>query len=156
MKYFSIKELCASQTATRLKIDNTPSNNVVYNLIKLIDVILDPLREEYGKPITVSSGYRSEKLNKAVGGSSTSQHRCLDRAAAADILVREKDGSVNYTETRKLFDIIIKNKLPFDQIILEKGTLEKPMWVHVSYDETRNRREVLYTKDGKTYQRLKI
>lgn len=150
MKYFTIKELCASDTASRLKIDNTPTDSVVYNLTKLVDAILDPLRELYGKPIRCSSGYRCDKLNKAVGGSSTSQHRCLGRAAAADIFITNKDGSVNTTETRKLYDIIVNNKLPFDQIILEKGTPEKPQWIHVSYDETRNRRQKLYY-NGKTY-----
>lgn len=79
MKYFTINELTHSDTAVKLKLDNTPSKDVIYNLTKLVDTILDPLRELYGKPIRISSGYRSEKVNKAVGGSSTSQHRCLGK-----------------------------------------------------------------------------
>lgn len=147
MKYFSIKELCASTTASLLKIDNTPTKQVEYNLIKLVDAVLDPLRVLYGNPITVSSGYRCNALNKAVKGSSTSQHK---EGKAADIMVVNKDGSVNTKETRKLYDIIIKQQLPFDQIILEKGTQQNPQWVHVSYDETRNRRQKLFY-NGKTY-----
>lgn len=150
MKYFTINELTHSDTAVKLKLDNTPSKDVIYNLTKLVDTILDPLRELYGKPIRISSGYRSEKVNKAVGGSSTSQHRCLERSAAADICVINKDGSVNTTETRKLYDIIVNNKLPFDQIILEKGTKTNPQWIHVSYDESRSRRQKLYY-NGKSY-----
>ena len=147
MKYFSIKELCASATASQLKIDNTPTKQVEYNLTKLVDAVLDPLRVLYGNPITVSSGYRCIALNKAVKGSSTSQHK---EGKAADIMVVNKDGSVNTKETRKLYDIVIKQQLPFDQIILEKGTQQNPQWVHVSYDETRNRRQKLFY-NGKTY-----
>ena len=147
MKYFSIKELCASTTASQLKIDNTPTKQVEYNLTKLVDAVLDPLRVLYGNPITVSSGYRCNALNKAVKGSNTSQHK---EGKAADIMVVNKDGSVNTKETRKLYDIIVKQQLPFDQIILEKGTQQNPQWVHVSYDETRNRRQKLFY-NGKTY-----
>lgn len=147
MKHFTINELCASSTAKRLKIDNTPTNNIVYNLTKLVDAVLDPLREFYGKPINISSGYRCEKLNKAVGGSSTSQHKT---GQAADIQILNKDGSVNTAENRKLFDLIVGKKLPFDQIILEKGTKENPLWIHVSYDEKKNRRQKLYY-NGRNY-----
>lgn len=72
------------------------------------------------------------------------------KSAAADIYVINKDGSVNTTETRKLYDIIVNNKLPFDQIILEKGTKTNPQWIHVSYDESRSRRQKLYY-NGKSY-----
>ena len=67
-KYFSIEELCKSDTATEKGIDNTPSSEVVEKLNMLIDNVLDPLREAYGKPIYVNSGYRCPALNKAVGG----------------------------------------------------------------------------------------
>jgi len=72
MKYFTIKELTTSSTATRLKIDNTPTEEVVNNLESLVNNILDKIREAYGKPITVNSGYRCPKLNTAIGGSKTS------------------------------------------------------------------------------------
>lgn len=154
MKYFTIQELTYSDTAKVKHINNTPSKEAVYNLTKLIEAILDPLRELYGKPINVSSGYRCDALNKAVHGSSTSQHKCLGRSAAADIYVKNTDGSVNTSETRKLYDLLVTHDLPFDQIILEKGTMTNPQWVHVSYDETRGRREKLYY-DGKIYKHIK-
>ena len=82
MKYFTIKELCKSSTAVQKGIDNTPNSEIVNNLEQLVDFILDPLREKYGKPIKINSGYRCDRLNKAVGGSATSQHRY---GLAADI-----------------------------------------------------------------------
>ena len=136
MKYFSIDELSASSTARQRNIPNVPSDLSVRNLILLVDNILDPLREAYGKPIRVNSGYRSPALNKAVGGASSSQHMT---GQAADITA----GSRN--ENQKLFDLIQKLKLPFDQLIFEKGSLkEGPDWVHVSFNESRNRRQILY------------
>lgn len=72
MKYFTIKELCHSDTAIKKKIDNTPNSEIVNNLTQLINNILDPLREKYGKPITVNSGYRCPELNKVLRGSNTS------------------------------------------------------------------------------------
>lgn len=82
MKYFTITELTKSATATKQGIDNTPSAEVTANLTALVDKVLDPLREIYGKPIYVSSGYRCPKLNKAVGGVSNSQHL---KGEAADL-----------------------------------------------------------------------
>ena len=73
-KYFTINELTKSSTAQRLHINNNPTQEVKDNLNKLIDNVLDPLRELYGKPIIVNSGYRSFKLNKVVGGAKNSQH----------------------------------------------------------------------------------
>jgi zinc D-Ala-D-Ala carboxypeptidase len=149
MKYFTLKELTKSDTAIRLHINNNPTKQQEYNLIKLVDAILDPLREIYGKPITITSGFRSKTLNTKIGGSSTSQHCCNGRSAAADIVVI-KNGVVDYIETKKLYNIIVEHKLPFDQIILEKGTKEKPQWIHVSYDESKSRKQKLYY-NGKTY-----
>ena len=129
MKYFTIKELIKSTTATAKKIDNTPTKEVEDNLTKLVDKILDPLREAYGKPIKVNSGYRCPKLNRAVGGSATSQHVL---GQAADITGGSK------LENKILFDLIKSLKLPFDQLIWENGGV----WVHVSFGP-RNRRQVL-------------
>lgn len=129
MKYFTIKELIKSTTATAKKIDNTPTKEVEDNLTKLVDKILDPLREAYGKPIKVNSGYRCPKLNRAVGGSATSQHVL---GQAADITGGSK------SENKILFDLIKSLKLPFDQLIWENGGV----WVHVSFGP-RNRRQVL-------------
>ena len=129
MKHFTIKELSHSDTALAKGIDNFPTAEAISNLIKLVDNVLDPLREKYGKPIRVSSGYRSAILNSSVNGATSSQHRLGE---AADITTGSKD------ENRKLFEII-KNELLFDQLIDEKNF----SWVHVSFREGRNRKQVL-------------
>lgn len=131
MEFFTIEELTKSTTARRLGIPNNPQPEEQDNLIALVNNILDPLRRAYGKPIIVTSGYRSEKLNKAVGGAKTSQH-CSGQAA--DIRTIEDTKSQN----KKLFDLIIKLKLPFDQLINEYDY----DWVHVSYSN-KNRRQIL-------------
>lgn len=133
-KYFTINELTKSSTASRLHINNTPSQEVKDNLNKLIDNVLDPLRELYGKPIIVNSGYRCSKLNKAVGGARNSQHLT---GQASDIRTVTNTKESN----KQLFDIIRNSKLPFDQLINEYDF----NWVHVSYGP-RNRRQVLTIK----------
>lgn len=130
MKYFTIEEMTKSSTATAKHIDNTPNQTAIDNLTKLIEIVLDPLREWYGKPIKVNSGYRCEALNKAVGSKTKkSQHLYGE---AADITVGTKKGN------RKLFNYI-KDNLPFDQLINESNF----SWVHVSYREGRLRKQVL-------------
>lgn len=131
MKYFNYYELTASSTAKRKGIDNTPDATVRANLTALVANILDPLREAYGKPIVVSSGYRSPKLNRAVGGAAKSQHVT---GQAADIHTLSDTPADN----KKLYDMILKLKLPFDQLINEYDF----NWVHVSFSP-RNRRQVL-------------
>lgn len=130
MKYFSIKELTKSSKADQLKLDNTPTKEVEENLIKLVDNILDPLREAWGNPIKVNSGYRGAALNKAVRGAKTSQH-CTGEAA--DITVG------NPKDNKKLFNLIQELQLPYDQLIDEYNY----SWVHVSYSP-RNRRQILH------------
>lgn len=134
MKYFTIKELIKSDAAKRNKINNTPTIQEENNLIALVENILDPLREAYGKPIIVTSGYRCERLNKLVKGSKTSQHRF---GQAADIRTVED----TIEENKKLFDLIQKLNLPYDQLIDEYNY----DWVHVSYSP-RNRRQILHIK----------
>jgi len=143
MKHFTINELTKSATATRLKIDNTPPAAVVMNLKFLVAMVLDPLREAYGKPIYVNCGYRCVELNRAVGGFRTSQHLT---GLAADIHVKGESNAV-------LYEIVKRYHLPFDQLILEKGTIRNPQWVHISVSRTKNRGEVLYY-NGKTYTKL--
>jgi hypothetical protein len=75
MKYFTIEELCQSETAERLNIDNTPTEEIIANMTYFIDRILDPLREAWGSAILVNSGFRCELLNKKLGGSKTSAHK---------------------------------------------------------------------------------
>ena len=131
MKYFTIAELCKSDTADRLGIDNRLPKDLLPNVENLITEVLDPLREWYWKPITVNSGFRSPALNKAVGGSATSDHM---KGRAADIT----GGSP--AENKKLFNLVQSLNLPFDQLIDEKNFA----WVHVSYrGQKENRKQVL-------------
>lgn len=134
MKYFTLNELIKSDAARRSKINNTPNKQEENNLIALVENILDPLREAYGKPIIVTSGFRCERLNKLVNGSKTSQHRT---GQAADI--RTVEDTVE--ENKKLFDLVQELNLPFDQLIDEYNF----DWVHVSYSP-RNRKQILHIK----------
>ena len=127
-EHFSLEELTRSETAARKGIDNTPPPDAVVALRMLATQVLEPLREAYGKPITVNSGYRSPELNRVVGGVPSSQHT---RGEAADLSA----GSVE--ENGILFDLA--KGLSFDQLIWENGGA----WVHVSFSNTRNRGQVL-------------
>ena len=144
MRYFTIEELEHSDTATKYKIDNTSNGETRTNLIKLIELLLDPIRTKWGKPIKVNSGYRCSKLNRMVGGVSTSQHVLGE---AADITVGSSE------ENRKLFEMILSMNILFDQLILEDGG----KWIHISLKwrvVSKNRREVLLgirNSKGKMY-----
>lgn len=127
MKHFTIKELCRSDTARRLGIDNIPPASAVKALHELVDHVLDPLREAWGGPIHVNSGFRCHELNRLVGGTPYSQHQ---RGEAADITV----GSP--TRNRRLLALIKRLNLPVDQCIDEKGC----RWIHVSHRAGHNRR----------------
>ena len=130
MKYFTIAELCRSNTADRLGINNRCKAEHVTALTALVDNVLDPLREWYGKPLIVSSGYRCPELNAAVKGSRSSQHMS---GQAADIDTGDRQ------QNKLLFEYIKKN-LPFDQLIDESNFA----WVHVSYRaDGNNRKQVL-------------
>ena len=107
MKFFTLRELTKSDTAIRKGIKNVPSKSEEDNLIALVENILDPLREAYGKPIIVTSGYRCEELNRLIGGSKTSQHKS---GQAVDI----RTITDTPEENKKLYDLIIKLNLPFD------------------------------------------
>ena len=130
MKYFTIEELCKSSTALSKGINNSPSPEIVNNLTLLVNNVLDPLREKYGKPISVNGAYRCPELNKVVGGSKTSQHMT---GTAADITVGSPDSN------KKLFNLIIEMNLPFDQLIDEKNF----RWIHVSYSN-KHRKQILH------------
>lgn len=125
MKYFTIAELCA----TSHPIPNNPTQDITRNLEELVRYVLDPAREALGKPITVNSGYRCDRLNKSVKGATNSQHT---KGEAADLTTGSKEGN------RRLFELI-RDTLPFDQLIDEKGY----SWVHVSYRHGNNRKQVL-------------
>lgn len=132
IQFFTLKELIRSRKAVQLKIDNTPTWDVVENLSYLTYNILDPLRRLYGKPIFVTSGYRCAQLNKAVGGVATSQHIT---GQAADIIGQVKG------DNKVLFNLLKDDpRFMFDQLICEQNY----SWVHVSYSKTRARRQVIY------------
>ncbi|MBE85126.1 MAG: peptidase M15A [Gemmatimonadetes bacterium] len=146
-EHFTLEELCKSQTAIRMGIDNSPSTSQVDSLRYLAQRILEPVRSEYGVPYTPSSGYRSPDLNRAIGGSSTSQH-CLGQAADIEI--------PNLSNLALAW--WIRTHLDFDQLILEHFDNSDPSsgWVHVSVvsPESRkyNRHDTL-VYDGKSYSR---
>ena len=131
-KYFTIGELCRSATAHAKGIENTPGDNVIIErLNSLMSECLDKVRELWGKPIGVNSGYRSPELNRAVGGAKNSQHL---RGEACDITVGGKENN------RKLFDMICASGIEFDQLIDESNY----KWLHISYRQTDNRNQVLH------------
>ena len=127
MSYFTIKELSRSSTAEKLGIDNTPTPEIRAKLNTLISV-LDKIREQYGKPIFVTSGYRCPMLNKAVGGVNSSQHV---KGEAADLVGRNDDDTRKIFETAKAFG-------QFDQLLYEKNS-KGNIWVHISYKASGNR-----------------
>lgn len=125
---FTLEEL----THTNTRLNNTPTEAQREALRLLAVNVLQPLRDLYGDSITVNSGFRSFAVNKAIGGSSTSQHQ---KGEAADITC---------DDNRKLFEIIMEN-LKFDQLINENNY----SWIHVSYSATKNRGQILEYKNGK-------
>jgi hypothetical protein len=132
----SLKEVVKSNTATRRGIDNSPTPEHLENLKALAKNVFQPLRDALGI-ITVSSGYRSFDLNKAIGGSKTSQH-CKGEALDLD-----NDFKKGRSTNKEIFDYI-KDNLTFDQMIFEFGTETNPNWVHVSYKSNgMNRGQIL-------------
>lgn len=143
-KYFTVEELCRSQKATELKIDNTPPNPAIRSNIEFfIQYCLDPIRDAWGKPIYVSSGFRCNELNHAVGGARNSQHLI---GMAADLYVKGVSNA-------KLIPVIVKTDR-FDQLIIERGDLYAPRWIHVSYSRIHNRKQILFF-NGKDYKDVK-
>jgi hypothetical protein len=139
--HFSLAELTKSQTATRKGIDNKPTLDHIENLTELCTHVLEPTRRNFGKPMVISSGYRSEELCEAIGSSKNSQHA---KGEAADF---EMFG-VDNKELAKY----IKNNLVFDQLILEFYNPDDPSsgWVHCSYSKEENRKQSLLY-NGKDY-----
>jgi zinc D-Ala-D-Ala carboxypeptidase len=143
-KNLSLAEVMRSETAKRKGVSNMPTEAHIANFKLLAEKVFQPIREHFGVPIHISSGYRSAALNKAVGGSATSQH-CTGEAIDIDM-----DGTS--VTNRQIFDFI-KDNLEFDQCIFEFGTEENPDWVHVSYESTgKQRKQILRAKKvgGKT------
>jgi len=133
-KSFTLNELIKSQEATRLGIENIPNETHIENLKILCEKILQPLRDYYGLPVSISSGYRSVALCEAIGSSAKSQHT---KGQAADF---EIFGVAN----KDVADFIIQN-LDYDQCILEFWNENEPNsgWVHCSYSVNSNRKQYL-------------
>ena len=130
-KNFTLEEFTRSETAERMGIKNVPGNREKLALVNLCAKLLQPLRDIYGKPIHINSGYRCPELNKAVGGEANSQHQF---GFAADLSI---DG-----KARELLELIEENHLPFDQAILYR----KRNLLHVSLKLEGEQREQIIIK----------
>ena len=141
-KNLSLSEMTKSRTASRLGIDNSPTPDHFKNMQVLANKIFQPIRDYFGVSFSVSSGYRSEALNKAIGGSTKSQH-CKGQAIDIDRDYRHDPNNAQVFH-------YIKDNLEFDQLIWEFGA--EPKWIHVSWNKKKNRKQVLVTKrKGKYY-----
>ena len=140
-KNFQLNEFTKSVSAIRNDIDNSPSAEHIRNIQLLVKYVLQPLREGLNKPIRITSGYRSENLNKLIKGSKRSQH-CKGQAADLQFKV---DGVMN---NKAIWDKVIELELPFDQMINEFNY----SWIHISYNHEYNRKSLLeaYKESGKT------
>lgn len=134
-KHISWSEATSSPTATKEGIVNIPNSTQLINMKLLAENVFEPLREWVGAPIKVNSFFRSDALNREIGGARNSQH-CSNDGSAIDI---DATGSKTNAD---LFHHIRKN-LKFDQLIWEFGTDEQPNWVHVSFRIGNNRKQVL-------------
>ena len=144
-KHISDKEGVYSITARRLGIDNTPNDEQLDNMELVAEEVFEPLRAYVNGPIKINSFFRCPELNKAIGGSSKSQH-CKGQAMDID----DTFGRMTNAEMYHW----IKEHLDFDQMIWEFGDDDNPDWVHVSYvspEKNRNRCLKAYRKDGKTH-----
>ena len=142
-KHFSLEEMTRSMVASRKGIDNIPGPGEIKNLENLCYEVLEPVRAHFDKPITVSSGYRSEALCEAIGSKKTSQHA---KGMAVDF---EINGVPNIQVAYWL-----TNNVDFDQCILEfyKPTDGSAGWIHASYNEKGANRKQVLTFDGKRYE----
>lgn len=126
-KYFSVDEFTSSNTCESQGIDNTPTPKHTANAMALVREILDPIREYIGRPVVVTSFYRSPQCNAAIGGARESKHML---GKAADIQV-----FVNGQRRNDLILSAVKNlDLPFDRLIREKGSWSNPQWIHIEFD----------------------
>lgn len=133
---FTIEEMVNSSTATRLGIDNTPTSDQMNNIVKLVHEILQPIRDEYKKPIIVTSGFRCEKLNTAVGGVKTSQHLMGE---AADIRTVSDSKEDNRELYMLIIDMVKKGMIVVGQIINEHNY----DWIHISLPTDKKHNQIL-------------
>ena len=141
-EHFTMSEMLRSDTAIKKKIWNGATREQEQNLQALMGAILEPLRQRYGKAITISSGFRNAQVNKAVGGVADSQHT---KGEAADITAGSK------MENQRLARLIVSMNLPFDQLIDEEGYA----WVHVSYKRVGDNRGQILRYKNKRYNMIK-
>lgn len=147
-EHITYREATFSITAIRNGIVNIPNELQLRNMQLLAVNLFEPLRTKLGyRPIYISSFFRCEELNAFVGGKTHSQHRC-NEGAAMDI---DNDNSHIGPYNKEIFDCI-KNNFEFDQLIWEYGNNESPDWVHVSYNEGKNRKELLRCVNGNYYK----
>ena len=125
-EHLELSEVIRSESAKRNGISNMPTAEHIENFKILATKVFEPIREHFGVPIRISSGYRSKELNRLIKGSSYSQH-CKGQAIDIDM-----DGTSNGVTNTDVFNYI-KDNLPFDQMIWEFGNEDNPDWVHVSY-----------------------
>lgn len=147
-KHISYKEATRSNTAKRLGITNLPNRYQLSNMEVVAEAVFEPLRKWVGGPIRINSFFRCEDLNRAIGGSSRSQH-CQGRAMDLDDVHGHKTNAEMFR--------YIKENLNFDQLIWEFGDEENPDWIHVSYvSEDQNRKRCLKALkfNGKTKYEL--
>ena len=147
-KHVNIKEGVYSRTATRLGIENKPDKQQLENMITVAEEVFEPLRQWVGGPIKINSFFRSPDLNKAIGGSTKSQH-CKGQAIDIDDTFGKATNAQMYN--------FIKENLDFDQIIWEFGNDDNPNWVHVSYvnpQENRKRCLKAYKLNNKTNYKI--
>lgn len=138
-EHLSYNEAIKSQTASRKGITNTPTEEHLKAMKLVAEKVFEPVRKAIGRPITISSFYRSYGLNNEIGGSVSSQH-C--KGEAIDLDTDDFNADIFYW---------IKNNLVFDQLIWEFGNIHEPAWVHVSYKSGGNRKQVLRAyKDKET------
>ena len=143
-KHISYKESVYSTTALRRNIENKPNEEQLANMKLIGEKIFEPLREYVGGPIKINSFFRGADLNKAIGGSTRSQH-CKGQAMDIDDTFGHKTNAEMYH--------YIKDNLDFDQMIWEFGNDDNPNWVHVSYVSPEKNRQVClkaYKQNGKT------
>jgi zinc D-Ala-D-Ala carboxypeptidase len=140
-KNFSLNEFTKSVSAIRNGVENSPSPEHIRNIQLLVKYVLQPLRQALGLPIKITSGYRSDALNKLIGGSKRSQH-CKGQAADIQFKI---DGIM---DNKIIWDKVIELGLPFDQMINEF----EYSWIHISYNEEHNRNSLLeaYKENGRT------
>jgi len=140
-KHISYKEATYSNYAKKHKIENTPDDEQIENMKLLAKEVFEPLREWVGGPIKVNSMYRSDELNSGLNGSINSSHL---KGQAMDIT------SMGLKSNLEMFNYI-KDNLDFDQLIWEYGK-RNPVWLHVSFNSVKNRKQVLVIKEVGQYK----